>query len=208
MDIKNLPWTEIGLVVGAIACYCLIRRMGKEKRDESRSAKMMEKYATLTAKNLAATPDEELVEAVVAHVLSRAEESRRPNPAAELAAMPQPYTVVYSVWAVCKEMARGSYAMLTHTATYGMVDCAVDGLPVIGAEATANALAALRDAYLAKGDVETAENAYHLAVQQDCPLDLCVGYIRDHVAALLGEDTTDDVVAELPEITEDTTDEA
>ena len=97
MDMKNLPWTEIGLVVGAIVCYCLIRRMGKEKRDESRSAKMMEKYATLTAENLAATPDEELVEAVVAHVLSRAAESRRPNPAAELAAMPQPYTVVYSI---------------------------------------------------------------------------------------------------------------
>ena len=208
MNIKDLPWTEIGLALAATICYFLIRRVGKEKRDESRSAKMMEKYATLTAENLAATPDEELVEAVVAHVLSRAAESRRPNPAAELAVMPQPYTVVYSVWAVCKEMARGSYAMLTHTATYGMVDCAVDGLPVIGAEATANALAALRDAYLAKEGVEAAESAYHLAVQQDCPLNLCIGYIRDHVAALLGEDTTDAVVEELPVADEDTTDEA
>ncbi len=196
MDLNNLPLTELGLAVGAIVCYVLIRRIGKDKRDESRSAKLMEKYATLTAENLAATPDEELVEAVVAHILACANDSRRPNPAAELAVMPQPYTIVYSIWAVCKELARGSYAALTHTATRGMVDHAVDGLPVVGAPATAAALAALRDAYAEKLDVEGAEKAFHLAVEQECPMTLCAAYIRDHVEALLGEDVTENIVAE------------
>ena len=196
MPFENLPLTEIGLLMGILVCYILIRRLGKDKRDESRSAKMMEKYAAPTAENLAATPDEELVEAVVAHILSRANESRRPNPAAELAVMPQPYTIVYSIWAVCKELSRGSYAALTHTATRGMVDHAVDGLPVVGAPATAAALTALRDAYAEKLDVEGAEKAFHLAVEQECPLALCVTYIRDHVAALLGEDVTENVLVE------------
>lgn len=194
-----MPWTEIGLAVGAIICYILIRRIGKDKRDESRSAKLMEKYATLTAENLAATPDEELAEAVVAHVLSRAADSRRPDPAAELAGMPQPFTVVYSIWAVCKELARGSYAMLTRTATREMVDHAVDALPVVGAPASAAALAALRDAHGEKQDTEAAEKAFHLAVEQECPLALCAAYIRDHIPQLLGEDTDEAVTEEIPE---------
>ena len=193
------------LAVGAVVCYILLRRIGKDKRDDSRSAKLMEKYATLTAENLAATPDEELVEAVVAHILSRAADSRRPDPAAELAVMPQPYTIVYSIWTVCKELARGDYKALTHTATREMVDPAVDGLPVVGAPATAAALAALRDAYGEKADTAEAEKAFHVAVEQECPLTLCAAYIRDHIPQLLGEDAEDAAVENV--IVEDAADE-
>ena len=184
------------LALAAVVCYILLRRMGKDKRDESRSAKLMEKYATLTEENLTATPDEELVEAVVAHVLSRAAEDRRPDPAMELAVLPQPFTIVYSIWTVCKELARGDYKALTHTATRHMVDHAVDGLPVIGAPATAAALTALRDTHAAKEDTAAAESAYHVAVEQECPLALCATYIRDHIPQLLGADEDEDVVFE------------
>lgn len=184
------------LALAAVVCYILIRRIGKDKNDESRSAKMMKKYAALTEENLAATPDEELVEAVVAHILARAADSRRPNPAAELAVMPQPYTIVYSIWAVCKELARGDYKALIRTATRDMVDHAVDGLPVIGAPATAVALTALRDVHAQKQDTAEAEKAFHLAVEQECPLTLCAAYIRDHIPQLLGEDTDEDTADE------------
>ena len=135
-----MPWKEIGLLAGLLICYLLVRKLGKRHGDESRSARLMKKYATLTPDLLSETPEEELVEAVVAHVLSRAGDSRRPDPAAELAAMPQPFTVVYSIWAVCKELAHTDYVGLTHTATRHLVDAAVDGLPVVGASATAAAL--------------------------------------------------------------------
>ena len=181
------------LIIAAAVCYILIRRMGKDKKDDSRAAKLMEKYATLTEENLSATPDEELVEAVVANVLSHAAENRRPDPAAELAVMPQPFTVVYSIWAVCKELARGTYGALLRTATKEMVDHAVDGLPVIGAPATAAALAALRDAHAAKEDTADAEKAFHVAVEQECPLTLCATYIRDHIPQLLGADEEETV---------------
>ena len=52
------------------------------------------------------------------------------------------------------------------------------------------------------GEVEEAESAFHVAVEEECPLTLCVAYIRDHVAALTG---TEEPAAEatLPEDTAD-----
>lgn len=200
----NIPWDTLLLVGGALGCYLLIRRMGNNKDDDSRAGKMMKKYETLTAENLAETADEELVEAVVCHVLSRAAEARRPDPTKELAVLPQPFTVVYSIWAVCKEMSRGDYKALTHTATKHLVDAAVDGLPVIGASATAEALAALRDGYASKEGGEL-HRAFHLAVEQETPLTLCVSYIRDHVSQLLGEEPEEEI-PELP-VAEDAGDE-
>ena len=188
----NIPWETVVMAVAALGCYLLIRFMKNPKDDDSRAAKLMKKYATLTEENLSATPDEELVEAVVSHVLSRAADAHRPDPAKELAALPQPFTVVYSIWAVCKELARGDYKALTHTATRHVVDVAVDALPVVGATATAAALAALRDAYADKQDAEEAEKAFHRAVESECPLTLCAGYIRDHIPQLLGEEIADE----------------
>lgn len=189
---ENIPMETLLMVAAALVCYLLIRRMKNPKDDDSRAAKLMKKYAVLTAENLAETPDEELVEAVVSHVLSRAAEAHHPDPVKELAVLPQPFTVVYSVWAVCKELARGDYKALTHTATRHVVDLAVDSLPVVGATATAQALTTLRDAYADKQDVEQLETDFHRAVESECPLTLCAGYIRDHVPQLLGEETADE----------------
>lgn len=193
------------LILAALLCYILVRRMGKGRNEDSRSAKLMKKYAVLTEENLTETPDEELVEAVVSHVLSRATEARHPDPVKELACLPQPFTVVYSIWAVCKELARGDYAALTHTATRHVVDVAVDALPVVGAPTTAQALSALRDAHTDKQDTADLEKAFHLAVESECPLSLCATYIRDHIPALLGEEDEEASVA-LPQA-EETADE-
>ena len=186
-----MKWELPLLIVAAVGCYLLIRLGGKGRHDESRAAKLMKKYATLTPDLLAATPDEELVEAVVCHVLSRAADNRRPNPTKELADLPQPFTVVYSIWAVCKELAQTDYVGLTHTATRHLVDGAVDGLPVVGASATAEALAALRDGYASKEGGEL-HRAFHQAVEQECPLTLCAAYIRDHVSQLCGTEADDE----------------
>ncbi len=179
-----MPWETLALAAAAAVCYLLIRRIGRGREDDSRSAKLMKKYQTLTPDLLAATDDDELVEAVVSHVLARAADQRRPDPVVTLSQLPQPFTVVYSIWAVGKELARGDYAALSHTATRGMVDAAVDALPVVGASDTAAALAALRDVAAAKGDTAVPESVYHRAAETECPLSLCVGYIRDHIPQL------------------------
>ena len=198
-----MKWEIIILIAAALGCYLLIRRSGKSRDDDSRAGKLMKKYATLTEENLAATADEELVEAVVCHVLSRAEDSHRPNPAKELAGLPQPFTVVYSIWAVCKEMSRGDYTALTHTATRHLVQEAIDALPLVGAPMTAAALTALRDIHTAKEDDTEAHTEFHRAVEQECPLALCVTYIRDHVPQLLGREPQEETPALSAEETAD-----
>ena len=179
---------EIGILLALLVCFWAIMKLGRRRGDDSRSARLMKKYKTLTPELLDDTPDEELVEAVVACVLAEAAESRKPDPAYTLSKWPQPYTVVYSIWAVCKELAGGDYAALTHTATRHMVEHACDGLPVIGAPKTAAALTTLSEAHKAGEDTAVAETAFHAAVEEECPLSLCVTYIRDHVPALVGEE--------------------
>ena len=176
------------LILAAALCYLLYRRVSKPKNDEGRAAKLMKKYKELTPEKLQETDDDELVEAVVCHVLACAAENHRPDPRKELAFLPQPFTVVYSIWAVCKELAGGDYAALTHTATRHMVEHACDGLPVIGAPKTAATLTALSEAHKAGEDTAAAETAFHAAVEEECPLSLCVTYIRDHIPALVGEE--------------------
>ena len=181
-------WKELGIILALVVFMFAISRLGRRRNDDSRSAKLMKNYTTLTPELLADTADDELVEAIVAHVLAQASEARKPNPGYTLSKMSQPYTVVYSIWAVCKEMAHGTYATLTRTATRDMVDHAVDGLPVIGAAATAAALKDVVAAYEAGEDTDAMEHAFHAAVESECPLHLCVAFIRDHVAELMGEE--------------------
>lgn len=196
-----MPWKEIGILVGLVICLLAIQKLGRRHGDESRSARLMKKYKTLTPELLADTPDEELVEAVVACVLAEASASRRPDPAYTLSRWVQPYTVVYSIWAVCKEMANGTYAALKRTATREMVEHACDGLPVVGAPNTAAALKAVVEAHKAGEDTTELEHAFHAAVETECPLTLCVAYIRDHVAELTG--TEPETAETLPEDTTD-----
>ena len=63
----------------------------------------------------------------------RAAKDRRPDPVKTLAGMEHGSTVVYSVWAVCKEMAVSDFAMLTTTATKDLVEPAQQALVAIGA---------------------------------------------------------------------------
>ena len=185
-------WKEFLVIITLVLCMVAIGKLGRRRNDGSRSAQLMRKYKTLTPDLLADTPDHELVEAVVAHVLAKATDARKPDPAYTLSKLPQPYMVVYSIWAVCKELARGDYDALAHTATRHVVQDACDGLPVIGAPQTAEELKNLIALHKEGEDTAEAETAFHHAVESECPLALLATYIRDHVPALLGEEIEDE----------------
>ena len=174
-DLKKLL-----LFLVLIVILLVLRSMGKEKGAGTRAARLMKKYATITREQFDAIPQDELVDAVVSRVLARAEKNRRPDPVKELADMPHGSTVVYSVWAVCKEMARADFAALMKTATRELTEPAREGLSAIGAPACAEALEALRTAHADKEDLAEQEAAFRVAVQTECPLSLCEAYIRDH----------------------------
>lgn len=196
-------WKDLLILCALALCAWFLLKLGRNRNSDSRAARLMEKYKTLTPTLLADTPDEELVEAVVACVLAEAAESRRPDPAYTLSKWPQPYTVVYSTWAVCKEMAHGDYAALMRTATREMVEPACDALPLLGAPATAEALKTLSALHKDKEDITEAEKAFHVAVESECPLTLCVSYIRDHVPQLTN---TEEPAAPAEALPEDATD--
>ncbi len=184
-----MPWKEIAVLVALLLCFIAIRQLGKRRGDESRSARLMKKYAELTPVLLKETEEEELVEAVVSHVLAKTTATRRPDPVVTLAGLPQPFTVIYSVWAVCKEMANGSFSSLMHTATREVLEAAEEALPVIGAAETAGALTTLHQAHKDKAVTDEMEQIFHRAVERECPLALCAAYVRDHIPQLTGTDT-------------------
>lgn len=195
MDPKEL----IILIVLAVIVLILLK-FTRGRKEEGRAAKLMKKYAELTPEMLATVPEDEAVEAVVSHVLACAAETRRPDPVKVLAGKPQGFTVVYSVWAVCKEMAAGDFRGLKHTATRELTEQAAAGFTAVGAPQTAAAWQAL---CAAEGDTEEAEKAYRLAVQTECPLTLCVAYIRDNPEQFGGEPEAEVLPTEaLPEAAE------
>ena len=173
-----MDWKEIAVLSVLAVVVFILYAVGRKKEPGGRGAKLMKKYTVLTPEMLAAVPEEEVVEAVVSHVLACAEGNRRPDPVMVLAAKPYGFTVVYSVWAVCKEMAAGDYRMLKHTATRELIEPAGAAFGAIDAPLTAAAWQALTAAQ-AEAEPE-AEAAFHRAVEQECPLTLCVAYIREN----------------------------
>lgn len=170
-----MDWKEL-LVLCVLAAVVLIAfRLTKSRGGQGRAAALMKKYADLNWDKLAAAPQDERVEAVVSHVLAEAENSRRPDVVMVLAEKPHGFTVVYGVWAVCREMAAGRFSMLKHTATKHLMEQAGAGFIAIGAVETAAAWQAL-----CANPTDEAEQAFHRAVESECPLSLCETYISDN----------------------------
>ena len=173
-------YKQIGLLVLVAVLVLLASRLGKRFGQESRSARLMKKYACMTAEVFDGIPEDERVTAMVCHVLSVAAKTRRPHVVKVLAAMSHGYTVVYSVWAVCNELARGDFAALMSTPTKELVEPAGEAMTAIGAPRTAAALEAMRTAYAEGQTNDAAMEEYRLAVQEETPLSLCEQYIVDH----------------------------
>ena len=174
------------LVLLAVAVF-IAMRFGKKAGENTRAAQMMKKYAALDAETLATVPEGEVADAIVSRVLSETEKYRPADPLKVLSEMQHGYTVVYSVWVLCKELAVGDFETLMHGYSAPVVELAESGFSAIGATACAEALTALRGAYAAQQDAETendeayaaAEQALHAAIESECPLGLCETYARE-----------------------------
>ena len=173
-------YKQIGLLVLVAALVVLAGRLGKRQGQNSRSARLMKKYARITPEVFDAIPEDERVTAMVCRVLNMAADARRPDVVKALAAMSYGYTVVYSVWAVCSELARGNFAALMSTPTKELVEPAREAMAAIGALRCAAALEAMRAAHAEGQADDAAVEAYRLAVQEETPLSLCEQYIADH----------------------------
>lgn len=181
----NWDWKQLVLVVLLVVMLLALRKLGGRKGKESRAARMMKQYGHMTRETFDAIPEGERVDAVISRVLARAEEERRPDPVQALAELGNGSTVVYSVWAVCREMAAADGEALMASPTAAVADLAAESFRAIGASACGDTFAALasllKDAAHADRTVlAEAEQAFRQAVQTECPLTLCESYIGDH----------------------------
>ncbi len=155
---------------------------GNRRRDqESRAARLGRLYKELDEEKLAAVPDSEVVEAVVANLLEK-QDRRRPDPYHTIPLLSRGRAAVYSVWLICKELDKGSFEDLYTGPSAVFDELAADGLELVGAPRCAAALRAAKDKI---ADMEgNAEELAELhadfleAVGEEQPLEGCVAYIR------------------------------
>ncbi len=168
-------WIIIAVVAVALV---LVSRFGKQQGKTTRATRLMKQYKVMTREKLENAPAGELVDGAISRILAKAADDRRPDPLVVLANLPQPNTVVYTVWVVCKELAAGDYDSLMKTrAARSLADTAHTAFAAVGAAACAAAFEAL---HTAQERTPSLQQALRAAIQTECPLSLCEEYIRDH----------------------------
>lgn len=172
-----MDWKELIILVVIALLLLVAMRFGTRHGKDTRSERLMKKYAVMTRQTLDNAPEGELVDGAVSRVLAKAAKARRPDPASVLASLPHANTTVYTVWVVCKEMAASGYAAMMKTAAREFADLARASFADIGAEECAAAWEVLHNA---EDKTDELEQALRYAIQNECPLSLCEEYIRDH----------------------------
>ncbi len=151
-------------------------------RDNSNAAKLMNTYRHMTRELLDDTPDDQLVKAVVANLLAKADEAKL-DAYAVIPALSQERCAVYSIWLFQNELKSGDPAALRQSGQFGFSELAADGLELLGFDALA---ADLRD-YLQTAD-DARANAMLDALRAIDLNAALVECIRDHADAFCDGD--------------------
>ena len=167
-------WIAVFLV-GIVLLLCVGRLL--LQKDGSNAAKLMNTYRFMTKELLDGTPDDELIKAVVANLLAKAEDARR-DAYAVIPTLAQERCAVYSVWLFQNELASEDASVLRQSGHFGFSELAADGLDLLNFPELA---ATLRD-YLQTADDALA--ASMTATVKATDLDgALVAFIRDHADA-------------------------
>ncbi len=172
------PSTLIAIVAVIIIAVYLYFLDKKAKSDPV--AALCKTYAVMTEELLASVPDDELVRAVAANILSK-QDKKHPDPALQLSLLSRGRAAVYSVFLLCRELETQDFGMLIKSPSYRYTETAADGLERIGATNSATALrAAMRTAEEETPLWEAVTTVFREAVAAEDPLSLCVRYIREN----------------------------
>ena len=149
-----------------------------------RSEQLQKKYAKMTRELLDATPDAELVEAVVANIMAK-QDPQNPQPFYMLPMLSRGRAAVYSIWLVNCELQQNGFDMLFHGPSAPFCEPARDGFILLGAEKCAQAMKDAEelnesDEMTEEHDLAVCHDRYLDAAEEETPLDLCVAYIRDN----------------------------
>ncbi len=182
------------LLVGIVALYIWGNHY---KVRDSRAEMLQRKYAVLDREKLAAIPDEELIEAVVANIMAKTDK-KRPDPYRTVTQQSHGRNAVYCVWLISKELDAGSFEELREGPSAAFLELAGDGFEAVGSPGCA---AAVRGALTAETEEARAELHADFLEQAEVeqPLQKCVEYIRDNPTEFVDEDTPEQTDAESEE---------
>ncbi|MCL2488364.1 MAG: hypothetical protein FWE80_06745, partial [Oscillospiraceae bacterium] len=116
------------VLIGLIGGYILYL----SRRHPGADPDKLDKYRTLTPELLAAVPDDELVEAVIANILAKLH-PRRPDPYREIPAMTQGRCSVYAVWLIGRELDDSDFEQVRLGPSARFFDFAAEGYALLGA---------------------------------------------------------------------------
>ncbi len=164
------------IFVGCIAALLVFR--AKKMRPATKEESLQKQYAVMTAQLLEETPDDKLVNAVIANLMEKLSRLH-PDPLITIPRLSRGRNAVYFTWMLCKEVEHNGVHALCKKPASRFVDVGIEGLITVGAEATAAAVRAFLspDADAQESDLEAAVLA---ALETEQPLGLCVEYIRQN----------------------------
>lgn len=170
------------IFLAAIALLLLLRRV-LFPGDNSNAAKLMNTYRVMTRQLLDNTPDEQLVKAVVANLLAKAEEANK-DAYAVIPALSRERCAVYSVWLFMNEMNGDDASVLRQSGQFGFSELAADGLDLLGFDTLATDLRG----YLQTADDSIAASMTATLAASDLNAAL-VEFIRVHADAFCDGET-------------------
>ncbi len=133
-----MTYMWIALFLLALVILFVLQRVLFPK-DTSNAKTLMNTYRYMTPTLLEQTPDEQLVKAVVANLLAKAEDANL-DAYAVIPALSQERCALYSVWLFMRELQSGDPASLRRTGQFGFSELAADGLDLLGFDALAGDL--------------------------------------------------------------------
>ncbi len=166
----NFDIGTVVMIVLAAAIGIYLHRLDKKEKSDPLAA-LYKQYGMLSAEAFAATPDNELVRAVVANIMAKSDR-RRPDVYALIPLLSHGQVAVYSVWLLCHELETADMDALLRSPSGRFAEPAADGFSLIGADRCAEALLAAIDSQ--------DETALAAAIAAEQPLNLCVAYVRDN----------------------------
>lgn len=166
----------VGVFLLALVGLFLWGNTHREK--DSRAEELQHRYRVLDREQLAAIPDTELLEAVVANVMAKAD-PKSPDMYYLMAELSLGRRVIYSVWLMSKELEKASFEEVLQGPTAAFLELSAEGFEQIGAPSCAAAVRGVETAEDEEARAQLHADFLEAAVLEE-PLAKCVSYIRDN----------------------------
>lgn len=145
---------------------------------EDHAERLQKTYRILSRELLNSVPDEELVNAVIANLMGKLDKLR-PDDYKAITVLSRGRCAVYSVWLTCHELKTDGLLTYLRGPSGRFAELAADGLELVGAAESAEALCAVRNLDLSDEEkLSFAEGQLMNAITREKPLELCCDYIR------------------------------